>query len=70
MVRALAARMIGRFLDAGHGVDWVAGDEVYGGNPNTESWRTLTPSTELVGRCRQRSAIDLIKMRPDLKALA
>ena len=24
----LAARMIGRFLDAGHRVDWVAGDEV------------------------------------------
>ncbi|WP_406471508.1 IS701 family transposase [Streptomyces hirsutus] len=29
----LAARMIGRFLDAGHRVGWVAGDEVYGGNP-------------------------------------
>ncbi|MET9771993.1 IS701 family transposase [Streptomyces sp. NPDC006415] len=29
----LAARMIGRFLDAGHRVSWVAGDEVYGGNP-------------------------------------
>ncbi|WP_435272669.1 transposase [Streptomyces parvulus] len=28
----LAARMIGRFLDAGHRVGWVAGDEVYGGN--------------------------------------
>ncbi|MFJ1831951.1 IS701 family transposase, partial [Streptomyces sp. NPDC088178] len=28
-----AARMIGRFLDAGHRVGWVAGDEVYGGNP-------------------------------------
>ncbi|GAA2459862.1 hypothetical protein GCM10010405_50130 [Streptomyces macrosporus] len=27
-----AARMIGRFLDAGHHVGWVAGDEVYGGN--------------------------------------
>lgn len=25
--------MIGRFLDAGHRVDWVTGDEVYGGNP-------------------------------------
>ncbi|WP_078969224.1 IS701 family transposase [Streptomyces cyaneogriseus] len=29
----LAARMIGRFLDAGHRVSWVAGDEVYGGSP-------------------------------------
>ena len=29
----LAARMIGRFLDAGHQAPWVAGDEVYGGNP-------------------------------------
>jgi SRSO17 transposase len=29
----LAARMIGQFLDAGHRVGWVAGDEVYGGTP-------------------------------------
>lgn len=29
----LAARMIGRFLDAGYRAGWVAGDEVYGGNP-------------------------------------
>ncbi len=29
----LAARMIGRFVDAGHRAPWVAGDEVYGGNP-------------------------------------
>ncbi|MFG2560301.1 IS701 family transposase [Streptomyces sp. NPDC048496] len=29
----LAARMIDRFLDAGHRAPWVAGDEVYGGNP-------------------------------------
>ncbi|WP_435822597.1 IS701 family transposase [Microbispora bryophytorum] len=29
----LAARMIGRFFDAGHRVGWMAGDEVYGGNP-------------------------------------
>lgn len=29
----LSARMIGRFLDAGPRVGWVAGDEVYGGNP-------------------------------------
>jgi SRSO17 transposase len=25
--------MIGRFLDSGHHAGWVAGDEVYGGNP-------------------------------------
>ena len=29
----LAARMVARFLDAGHQAAWVAGDEVYGGNP-------------------------------------
>lgn len=29
--------MIGRFLDAGHHVGWVAGDEVYGGNPKLRS---------------------------------
>ncbi|MEI5525685.1 transposase [Streptomyces brasiliscabiei] len=29
----LAAHMIGRFLDAGHHLGWIAGDEVYGGNP-------------------------------------
>lgn len=29
----LARRMIERFLEAGHRVGWVTGDEVYGGNP-------------------------------------
>ena len=29
----LAARMVTRFLDAGHRAEWLAGDEVYGGNP-------------------------------------
>lgn len=29
----LAARMVARFLDAYHRAAWVAGDEVYGGNP-------------------------------------
>lgn len=31
---ALAARMIGRALEAGVRASWVAGDEVYGGNPH------------------------------------
>ncbi|MCH5677997.1 IS701 family transposase [Streptomyces gilvus] len=31
---ALAARMIGRALDSGVAASWVAGDEVYGGNPH------------------------------------
>ncbi|WP_371660991.1 transposase [Streptomyces sp. NBC_00280] len=31
---ALAARMIGRALEAGVLASWVAGDEVYGGNPH------------------------------------
>ncbi|QIQ04491.1 IS701 family transposase [Streptomyces liangshanensis] len=29
----LARTMIERFLDAGHDIGWVTGDEVYGGNP-------------------------------------
>ncbi|MGW3648226.1 transposase [Streptomyces sp. NPDC000878] len=29
----LATRMFARFLDAEHQAPWVAGDEVYGGNP-------------------------------------
>ncbi len=33
----LAARMIGRFLDAGHRAGWVTADEVYGGNPKLRS---------------------------------
>ncbi|UOB15627.1 IS701 family transposase [Streptomyces sp. HP-A2021] len=33
----LATRMIGRFLNAGHRVSWVAADEVYGGNPKLRS---------------------------------
>ncbi|MFE7751296.1 IS701 family transposase [Streptomyces sp. NPDC057428] len=33
----LAARMVTRFLDAGHRAAWVAGDEVYGGNPTLRS---------------------------------
>lgn len=32
-----AARMIGRFPDAGHRANRVAGDEVYGGNPKPRS---------------------------------
>jgi SRSO17 transposase len=36
---ALAARMITRFLDAGHHAAWIAGDEVYGGNPKL--WTAL-----------------------------
>ncbi|MFE1050728.1 IS701 family transposase [Streptomyces olivaceus] len=33
----LAARVIGRFLDADYRVGWVSGDEVYGGNPKLRS---------------------------------
>ncbi|KAB2590146.1 IS701 family transposase [Streptomyces arboris] len=33
----LARTMIERFLDAGHHVGWVTGDEVYGGNPKLRS---------------------------------
>ncbi len=41
----LAARMIGRFLDAGHRVGRVAGDEVYGGN--SKLWSA--PEERMVG---------------------
>jgi SRSO17 transposase len=34
---ALARTMIERFLNTGHRVDWVTGDEVYGGNPTLRS---------------------------------
>ncbi|WP_404962727.1 IS701 family transposase [Streptomyces sp. 147326] len=33
----LARTMIERFMDAGHRVDWVTGDEVYGGDPKLRS---------------------------------
>lgn len=33
----LARTMIERFLNTGHRVDWVTGDEVYGGNPTLRS---------------------------------
>lgn len=33
----LAARMIGRYLGAGHRAGWVAADKVYGGNPKLRS---------------------------------
>ncbi|MER6242223.1 IS701 family transposase [Streptomyces griseorubiginosus] len=35
---ALAARMIGRALDAGVFASWVAGHEVYGGNSASRGW--------------------------------
>jgi SRSO17 transposase len=35
----LAGRMIDRFLNTGHRVGWVAGDEVYGGNPQLRDMR-------------------------------
>ncbi|WBO68913.1 IS701 family transposase [Streptomyces camelliae] len=42
----LAARMVTRFLDAGHRAAWVAGDEVYGGNPTLPPrWKNAAPAT-------------------------
>ncbi|SEE03526.1 SRSO17 transposase [Streptomyces sp. 2224.1] len=52
---ALAARMISRALDAGVPASWVAGDEVYGGNPHlrTELERRGTGYVLAVGRDHQ-----------------
>jgi len=74
----LAVRMIGRFLDAGHRVSWVAGDEV-GGNPKLRAAleargsATCSPSpvpmkspaglAEAVGRSRAKA--DCISGRSD-----
>jgi hypothetical protein len=70
----LAARMIGRFLDAGHRVGWVAGDEVYGGNPKLRSALedrgvgyvlAVACSAGAKGhRFYQWAVIDLVEVRP------
>ncbi|MEU0820860.1 IS701 family transposase [Streptomyces mirabilis] len=65
----LAARMIARFLDAGHQSAWVAGDEVYGGNANLR--------TTLEGRgigyvlavaCSHEATTGVGKLRADVLA--
>ncbi|GLY79212.1 hypothetical protein Airi01_074790 [Actinoallomurus iriomotensis] len=43
----LARTMIERFLNAGHHVGWVTGDEVYGGNPKLRH----KPGAGIAGAC-------------------
>jgi DDE superfamily endonuclease len=60
----LAARMIGRFLDAGHRVDWVAGDEVYGGDPKLRSALEERGAGAKGHRFHDWAVIDLAEPRP------
>lgn len=61
----LATRMIGRFLDAGNRASWVAGDEVYGGNP-----KLRTALEERGTGCRLAgTAVQGLKRRPDRRSL-
>ena len=51
--------MITRFLEAGHHAPWVAGDEVYGGNPKTAgraggTRHRLRPRSGLLKRSHHR----------------
>jgi SRSO17 transposase len=50
----LAARMIGRFLDAGHRVGWVAADEVYGGSRGGRGGRSAVNSPDRTAPCHVR----------------
>lgn len=62
--------MIGRFLDAGHRVSWVAGDEIYGGNPKLRA----APEERQVGyvlavACSAEVTTDAGKFRADALAV-
>ncbi|SCF58000.1 SRSO17 transposase [Streptomyces sp. Cmuel-A718b] len=65
----LAAYMVARFLDAGHRAAWVAGDEVYGGNPKLRS--TLEEHGTgyvLAVACSHEAATSAEKFRADTLA--
>jgi SRSO17 transposase len=65
----LAAHMIGRFLDAGHPVGWVAGDEVYGGNPKLRSaLEKRQVGYVLAVACSHEVTTDAGKFRADVLA--
>lgn len=65
----LAARMVARFLDAGQRAGWVAGDEVYGGNPKL---RTVLEERDtgyvLAVACSYEAATRAGKFRADTLA--
>jgi SRSO17 transposase len=65
----LAARMVTRFLDAGRRAAWVAGDEVYGGNPKLRT--TLEERGTgyvLAVACSHEAATGAAKFRADTLA--
>jgi SRSO17 transposase len=65
----LAARMVGRFLDAGHQVGWVAGDEVYGGNPALRTaLQERATGYVLAVACSHEAATRADKLRADALA--
>jgi SRSO17 transposase len=65
----LAARMIERFLDAGHHAPWVAGDEVYGGNPHLRAaLETRGTGYVLAVACSHEVATGAGKFRADALA--
>ena len=65
----LAARMTGRFLDAGHRVGWVAANEVYGGNPKLRSaLEERQVGYVLTAACSHEVITDAGKFRADALA--
>lgn len=65
----LAARMIGRFLEAGHRVGRAAADEVYGGNPKLRAaLEERGVGYVLAVACSHEVATDAGKFRADALA--
>jgi hypothetical protein len=61
--------MIGRFLDAGHRVGWIAGDEVYGGNSRLRAaWEERGVGYVLAVACSAEVTTGAGKARADALA--